>query len=172
MSDASNPNNNHPFVGENVALMHEGWISNHRQHAKKRGLSLTTETDSEFYMRLADQRRPPLGDREVWDQVACMQHMLHITEEPTAIAFMDHSSENPQLWFGKNDSEGNHEFAFYRIRAFKGIVMVSTEAMMKIAGALTFDEPEKEIETITTDVKPFAVYNIDPLHDALTVYEP
>jgi hypothetical protein len=172
MSSAVNPNNNHPFVGENVALMHEGWLELHKEEAKQRRLSLNTETDSEFYMRLADQRRPPLGDRNEWDPVACMNSMLKITTEPTALAFIDHSSKRPQLWFGKNGSEGNHPFYFYRIKRFKGMFLVSAEEMMTIAGALNFDDPGADIQRIPFDAEPFKTYQMDPLHNNITVYEP
>jgi hypothetical protein len=170
-SDPTDPNNNHPFVGENVALMHEGWISNHKVRAATRRLSLTTETDSELYMRLADQRRPPLGDREEWDAVECMSAMLQLTGEPTALAFIDHSSQRPHIWFGINNT-AEHPFGFYRIRRFKGTFLVSTPEMMKIAGAVAFAHPTDAIERIEMDVEPFHIYKMDGLHDNITVFHP
>ncbi len=172
MSDATKSSNNHPFIGDNVALMHEGWLSDHRTFATKRGLTLTTETDSEFYMRLADQRRPPLGDREEWDAAQCMAAMLKVTAEPTAIAFVDHSSRYPHIWFGLNDSGDNHPFVFYRIKRFKGTFLVSTEQMMTIASHLAFENPDEEVERVEFNVEPFKVYRMGALHDNITVYEP
>ena len=133
--------NNHPFVGDNVALMHEGWLSSHQIIAKNRGLTLNSSTDSELYMQVADQRRLPLGDRKPWTPLSCMTGLLKITHEPTALAFIDHSSKFPVISFGMNNNGGNHMFAFYYIPRFKAHVLVSTPEMMTIATEVNEMEP-------------------------------
>jgi len=168
MGNSSNPINNHPFVGDNIALMHEGWISNHMDKATKRGLSLMTDTDSEFYMRVADQRRLSLGDRNEWSASTCLSAMLKITDEPTAIALIDHSSTHPHIWFGKNKAAGNHPFFFYQIKEFNGTFLTSTEEMMDIASYLAFDKPEKSVKKFPIDVEPFVVYKMDYQHSEIT----
>jgi hypothetical protein len=154
MSDASDPKNNHPFVGPNFALMHEGWISNHQARAEELGLKLNSQTDSEFYLQYLEERGGMVVPG-MWD-------MLKMTDEPTAIAFINHYRGKASIWFGKNEHAGNHEFAFYRIPAFKGIFLVSTDAMMKIAATLHFDEPLVEhVERYPWEIEPHVVYQMD-----------
>lgn len=45
----------HPFVGENIALMHEGWIDHDWfEDARRFNIPLETTTDSELVMRVID----------------------------------------------------------------------------------------------------------------------
>ncbi len=151
--------NNHPFVGENVALAHEGWISDHEQHAKTRGLHLTTTTDSEYYMRFADVRRPALGDRKAWTPESCMKSMLNMTTEATALQLINHSDDYPSIWFGKNDSRANHRFAIYEIPRFLGVFLVSEKAMMNIALGVN-DIPMEEAKLLH-EPKPFELFQLN-----------
>lgn len=154
MSDATRPENNHPFVGERCALMHEGWLTNHRGWASGRGLTLTSDTDSEFYMRYADK------GLLLMDPIETMEKCLQITamsKEPTALAFIDHFSDEPSIWFAKNDSEGNHEFCFFYIPRFNGVFLTSTDAMMEIAAALTLEPTDVNLLEIP---EPFVIYQM------------
>jgi len=169
MSSAEEQINNHPFKGDNVTLMHEGWISQHQEMATKRGLSLESNTDSELFMRIADHRRPSLGSRDEWDAVNCMRAMLGLTSEPTALAFIDHGSKKPKIYFGKNGNRGNHKFHFYRVPQFKGIVLTSTHEMMTIASEMCSTTIEfEEIQ----QPEPFHVYCMDWERDTVLTYPP
>lgn len=159
--------NNHPFVGRNVALMHEGWLSEHRRLARAHGLELASETDSEFFMRYADRRT----EGQEWSPVSCMEQMVKMTREPTAIAFIDHSSVNPAIYFSRNSHGGNHLFFVYRIPKWNAIFLVSTEEMWNIACELNeLDKSDYvELDGITT---PFATYRLAWNSVTLTRWEP
>lgn len=137
MTDATNPDNNHPFVGDNIALAHEGWLLNHREIAKKHGVELKSETDSETFMRIIDTKRRALGDRGGWDPIKAMRALLHIANAPTALAFVDYESDAPALYFARN-AQSSHQFYIYNSPFFKCNFLVSTEEMWYDAMDRTF----------------------------------
>ena len=167
MSDTFPLINNHPFIGNNVALMHEGWVSHHRDVARERGLFLTSNTDSELYMRIADQRRPPIGDRKKWSPIECMGSMLDLTDEPTALCFIDHSSRYPHTYFGMN-KDGNHPFTIIRYPKYNGIFLVSSFEMWMIAIARD-NGTEQDFEVLHSP-EPFDVCKFDWRGDSLEVF--
>jgi hypothetical protein len=105
------------------------------------------------------------------DPVECMDEMLQFTEEPTAIAFIDHSSRHPNIWFGKNEA-AEHPFHFFKIRHLKGIFLTSTMDMMAQAAYLSFENPKDVVEEMDIKMEPFTVYKMDGLHSTITTYEP
>lgn len=161
--------NNHPFVGKNIALMHVGWISHHMAIAESYGYQLESDTDTELFMRLGDDRSALAPGGVPWSPVLAMQHMLQMSVEPTSLAMIDHSSDNPAIYFGSNKFS-ILPFHFYRIPRFKGVFMTATEAMMMIAEQLHFHYPREAVEKIT-DVEPNKVYQMRWDSDALTVFD-
>jgi hypothetical protein len=161
--------NNHPFVGDNVALMHVGWISQHFAIAQNMGLELVSDTDTELFMRLADGRVRSLSAVQTATPVDILKYMLQMTREPTALALIDYTSENPAIWFGRNQ-HSIHPFHFYRIPRFKGVFLTATEAMMIIAEQLTFDYPREAVFKIT-DVEPNKVYQMRWDSDSLISFD-
>lgn len=158
MSPTTPDLNNHPFVGDNVALMHVGWISHHLEIADAYGYPLVSDTDTELFMRMADDRRRWSIGLNAWSPVDILRMMLNLSPEPTALAFVDHSSINPAIYFGCN-KYSLLPFHFYRIPEFKGVFMTATEAMMMIAEQLHFDCPSKAVMKIT-DAEPNKVYKM------------
>lgn len=109
MSSASKNENNHPFVGDKVALVHEGWIEAHRQRAKELGLELTTETDSELFMRFLDDRfkkTPEIGGSSIIDETC--EAIAKIANAPTSIAYVHIPTGT--LMFIRNANSESHYF--------------------------------------------------------------
>jgi len=167
MSNTTPPDNNHPFKGEHNVLMHEGWISNYKDLARQQGLKLETETDSEFYMRFADTMRDAFAYEE-WSPSKCMNALMRFTSEPTALAFINRSNRFPSIWFAKNE-HAEHKFIVFRIPFFNGIFIVSDEAMMTIAGDLTFDRPHDFIRAVTVP-EPFEIFKISNRTDIVETF--
>jgi hypothetical protein len=149
MSSVVPAKNNHPFVGKNVALMHEGWISNYLNIALARDIKLETETDTELFAKIADARKEDGNERyekttaganfedyrNNWSPSKCMRSMITMTTEPTVLTFVDFSSRNPAIYLGKG-SHSLHPYLVYRIDKFKGNFIVATKAMMDFAASL------------------------------------
>ena len=85
--------NNHPFVSEDgsLYLIHNGVLRTHRDIAKRHGLRLRTDCDSEALLRLVESFSSPLqGLRACLDEV----------EGSMAVAILDARRE--ALWFARN----------------------------------------------------------------------
>ena len=55
------PQNNHPFVGEGLAVVHNGVLNNHRELADRHRLRLTGKCDSEVILRLVERAEDPIS---------------------------------------------------------------------------------------------------------------
>jgi len=88
-----NPKNLHPHVHENggLHLVHNGVIADHRATARKHGLSLRSECDSEVLIRLLEQYENPYDGLN-----ACLQKVSGLM----AVAVFDYQRES--LWLARN----------------------------------------------------------------------
>lgn len=95
--NAKENRNNHPFIGHNVALVHNGWIPNFRSE-EYAGLGLRTNTDSEVILRLLDagMARDELLSTSIDEAVKCLP-----VESAFAVAAIDIKKRN--LFLFRND---------------------------------------------------------------------
>jgi predicted glutamine amidotransferase len=170
MSAADKVENNHPFVGENIALVHEGWLNEHKTIAEKRGVQLTSETDSETFMRVIDKRRRTLGDRTDWDPVKAMKALLDIANAPTALGFVDFGYGNPALYFARNETS-EHKFGIYHSPYFRSNFLVADGLMWETAKELTFKgSVPDDFERLICITEPNVVYKLDWTNQIVTDY--
>lgn len=96
-------NNNHPFLGDDFIMVHNGIIPSWKDYCDKHKLDMESETDSEIVLRLFEQRfgNPEHEDVDV-AVTSSVEWILDNVWGNMAIALL--SKKSPHLWLFRNEN--------------------------------------------------------------------
>ena len=128
-----NPKNLHPHEGGELFLVHNGVIADHRATARKHGLELLGDCDSEVLIRLLEQYENPIDGLN-----ACLKKV----SGSMAIAVFDYEREC--LWLARNSGrplwvaklKGDRR---YWIASTKKILLAAFEAVLGTQSVMDFE---------------------------------
>lgn len=89
-------NNNHPFIGHEYYMVHNGVIPSWRDVVKTHQLPMSSETDSEVVLRLIEKQKKTLGLKK------SIEWILDNVWGNMAIALLD--KRDPHVWLFRNDN--------------------------------------------------------------------
>jgi hypothetical protein len=148
--DPSYDINHHPFVGENIALMHEGWIDQDWfEDAKQLNIPLETQTDSELVMRVID------GYPTLIEGVQALFRLF-----PTSVfGLVIWDRRNPRAINFVSNGRRNSPYHIFYSSLFRTQNLISRFAMVEIALTRT-ERAEMGIEDVR-QTEPNLLYTFD-----------
>jgi glucosamine 6-phosphate synthetase-like amidotransferase/phosphosugar isomerase protein len=103
--DAANEENNHPHIGQNnLALVHNGILSNHLEVASTRRLSLISQCDSEVLIRLVEKYANPIYGLNACLKECCGSMAIAVLDPKKGMIHLARNTHR-SLWLArlKND---------------------------------------------------------------------
>lgn len=92
-------NNNHPFLGADYHMVHNGVIPSWLDHAKEHKLDMRSETDSEIILRILEKK---IKNGEAANLVRSVEWLMSNIWGNMAVALLDRT--NPHVWLFRNDN--------------------------------------------------------------------
>lgn len=123
-SDPKRNRNNHPFLSQRLALVHNGRVSEWDKIAMRMNLTLRSETDSEILLRALDKYENILdGCRSILDNIE--------KDGKYAIAVFNHGGKSmKELYLFRNHQQ---PCIVFRVEKWKALFFASTEEIIKNA---------------------------------------
>lgn len=90
-------NNNHPFIGKDYDMVHNGVIPSWRDIAKEHKLDMTSETDSEVILRLFEQKHSKTKRIDT-----TIEWLLETVWGNMAVALLE--KKRPLIWLFRNEN--------------------------------------------------------------------
>ncbi len=120
--DAANPDNNHPHVGNNnLALVHNGIIVNHREVASARRLPLIAQCDSEVLIRLVEKYDSPIDGLKACLKECHGSMAIAVLEPDKGMIHLARNSRRP-LWLARLKKDRHWWFASTAAILVEGLV--------------------------------------------------
>lgn len=156
-SDPKRNRNNHPFLSNRLALVHNGRVSEWEKIAMRMNLTLRSETDSEILLRALDK----------YDNIVdgCRSILDNIEDAKYAIAVFNHGAKGmKELYLFRNTQQPCYTF---RVDKWNALFFASVENIIKNSLDKTFGSnnrakliSEYEMKEPTSTV-PFTLYRMN-----------